>query len=292
MKPVAFEYCRPDTVDEAMELLAEFGGDANVISGGLSLGAMLNMRLVRPTALIDINRLHELADIKIDDATAMTGALVRQAAALKLPGVMSGVPLLAKVLPWVGHYQTRSRGTLGGSAAHADPSAEIPLTLVTLGGAVRLRSPGGSRDVPAQDFFHGLLTTDRRADELITDLIWPLRRDKTGYAFEEIAQRHGDFAIVAVAAEATVGNDGNIADLSFGLGGVEDRPLVADTAIYIGKPATMATAEEIAATVAEAVDPMVDLQANADYRRQLVRVLGARVVSSAFADATHSREAA
>ncbi|MGB0629331.1 MAG: FAD binding domain-containing protein [Alphaproteobacteria bacterium] len=292
MKPVAFEYCRPDTLDEAMELLAEFGGDASIVSGGLSLGAMLNMRLVRPVALIDINHLGELADIKIGDATASTGALVRQAAAQKFPGLMSGVPLLSRALPWVGHYQTRSRGTLGGSVAHADPSAEIPLTLVTLGGAVKLQSPGGTRDVPAREFFHGLLTTDRRADELITALTWPLRRDKTGYAFDEIAQRHGDFAITAVAAAATVGDDGNIADLSFGLGGVEDRPIVVDTDGYVGKPATAETAQDIAHAAAEAVDPMIDLQANADYRRQLVRVLGARVLSSAFNDAASAREAA
>ena len=292
MKPVAFEYCRPDTLNEAMDLLAEFGGDASVISGGLSLGAMLNMRLVRPAALIDVNGLGDLADIKIGNATATTGALVRQAAAMTLPGVISGVPLLAKALPWVGHYQTRSRGTLGGSVAHADPSAEIPLTLVTLGGAVTLQSPGGAREMPARDFFQGLLTTDRRADELITALTWPLRREKTGYAFEEIAQRHGDFAITAVAVEATVGDDGNIADLSLGLGGVEDRPIVADTNGFLGKSASEATAAEIAQTVAEAVDPMVDLQANADYRRQLVRVLGTRTLSAAFIDATTAREAA
>ena len=292
MKPVAFEYCRPDTLEEAMDLLKEFGADASVISGGLSLGAMLNMRLVRPRALIDINRLDDLADIKTGDATAMTGALVRQAAAMTFPALMAGVPLLAKALPWVGHYQTRSRGTLGGSVAHADPSAEIPLTLVTLGGAVKLQSPGGGREVAAREFFHGLLTTDRRADELVAGLVWPLRRDKTGYAFEEIAQRHGDFAITAVAAEATVGDDGNIADLSLGLGGVEDRPFVAATSAFIGKPATEAMAQDIAGEVAESVDPMVDLQANADYRRQLVRVLGARALAAAFADATRTREAA
>ena len=211
---------------------------------------------------------------------------------MTFPGVMSGVPLLAKALPWVGHYQTRSRGTLGGSVAHADPSAEIPLTLVTLGGAVTLQSPGGTREMPARDFFQGLLTTDRRADELITALTWPLRREKTGYAFEEIAQRHGDFAITAVAVEATVGDDGTIADLSLGLGGVEDRPIVADTNGFLGKPASEATAADIAHTVAEAVDPMVDLQANADYRRQLVRVLGSRALSAAFIDATTAREAA
>lgn len=292
MKPVAFEYCRPDTVEEALDLLKEFGGDAAIVSGGLSLGAMLNMRLVRPKALIDINRLDVLAVTQEGDATISTGALVRQATAMKAPILMSGVPLLAKALPNVGHYQTRSRGTLGGSVAHADPSAEIPLTLVTLAGAVKLQSPGGAREVPAREFFHGLLTTDRRADEMITGLTWPIRRAKTGYAFEEIAQRHGDFAIAAVAVEATVGGDGNIADLSFGLGGIEDRPFVAATQDFIGKTATDAVAEEIANTVAEAVDPMVDLQANADYRRQLVRVLGARTLSAAFGDAIKQREPA
>lgn len=292
MKPVAFEYCRPDTVEEALALLTEFGSDASIISGGLSLGAMLNMRLVRPKALIDINGLGNLASSQVGDATIATGTLIRQAAAMTCPDLMSGVPLLAMALPNVGHYQTRSRGTLGGSVAHADPSAEIPLTLVTLAGTVKLQSPGGKRDVPAREFFHGLLTTDRRADELITGLIWPVRRAQTGYAFEEIAQRHGDFAIAAVAVEATVGDDGNIADLSFGLGGIEDRPFVAATAGFIGKPATGTTAGEIANTAAEAVDPMVDLQANADYRRQLVRVLGARALSAAFDDAIEKRETA
>ena len=285
MKPVAFEYCRPDTLEEALELLAEFGGDGTIISGGLSLGAMLNMRLVRPKALIDINGIEALADIKVGDATAQTGTLVRQAAAMRLPELMSGVPLLAKALPNVGHYQTRSRGTLGGSVAHADPSAEIPLTLVTLAGAVKLRSPRGEREVPAREFFHGVLTTDRRADEMVVGLTWPLRSARTGYAFEELAQRHGDFAITAAAVEATVGADGNIAALSLGLGGVEDRPYVADTASFVGRPATEETAAEIAAAAADAADPMVDLQANADYRRQLVRVLGARALTAAFAEA-------
>ena len=292
MKPVAFEYCRPDTLEEVMELLTEFGGDASIISGGVSLGAMLNMRLVRPKALIDINHVLELENVEFDDATAITGALVRQAAAQKITSLMSGVPLLAMSLPWVGHYQTKSRGTLGGSVAHADPSAEIPLALVTLGGSVTLRSPSGVREVAAQDFFHGLLTTDRRPDELITALNWPLRRAKTAYAFEEIAQRHGDFAITAVAAEATVAIDGTLTHVSFGLGGVEDHPIVADTAGFIGRPATRDTAKEIAEVVADIVDPMVDLQANADYRRQLVRVLGSRVLSSAFSEASAAREAA
>lgn len=282
MKPVAFEYCRPDTLDEALALLAEFGGDASLISGGLSLGAMLNMRLVRPTALIDVNRLDGLSAIEVDGKTVRTGTLVRQAAAQVSAELSAAVPLLGMALPHVGHYQTRSRGTLGGSVAHADPSAEIPLSLATLGGGVRLRSPGGARTVPARAFFHGVLTTDRRADEMIVGLDWPAHRDGMSYAFEEIAQRHGDFAIVAVAVAARVGADGKIAELSFGLGGVEDRPFVADASAFVGEPATLATAAGIAEAAADAADPVVDLQANADYRRQLVRVLGARALGRAF----------
>ena len=278
MKPPPFEYCRADTVDEALALLAEFGEEASVLAGGLSLGAMLNMRLVRPAALIDINRLESLSAVRTGSDAVETGALVRQDAP-ELPGA---VPMLALALPYVGHYQTRSRGTLGGSVAHADPSAEIPLCLTTLGGAVRLRSPRGARSVPARDFFRGVLTTDRRPDELIESLAWPRCGDGTVCAFEEIAQRHGDFAIAAAAVSARVGEDGCIAALSLGLGGVEDRPIVADTKAFLGRLADNATVRDIAEAAAEAADPVVDLQGNADYRRQLVRVLGARALSRAF----------
>ena len=278
MKPPPFEYCRADTVDEALALLSEFGEEASVLAGGLSLGAMLNMRLVRPAALIDINRLESLAAVRAGSDAVETGALVRQDS----PELPDAVPMLALALPHVGHYQTRSRGTLGGSVAHANPSAEIPLCLTTLGGAVTLRSPRGARSVPARDFFRGVLTTDRQPDELIESLSWPRCGDGTVCAFEEIAQRHGDFAIAAAAVAARVGEDGCIAALSLGLGGVEDRPFVADTEAFLGRPADIAAARDIADAAAEAADPLVDLQGNADYRRQLVRVLGARALSRAF----------
>lgn len=286
MKPVAFEYCRADTVDEALDLLAEFGGDGRVMAGGMSLGAMLNMRLVRPSAVIDINRTPGLDSIEETGGTAngtiTTGAAVRQADAMKSDTLMESVPLLAEALPSVGHYQTRSRGTLGGSVAHADPSAEIPLALATLNGEVVLRSKGGERRVRARDFFQGILTTTRREDELLTALVWPKRRPRTGYAFEEIAQRLGDFAITAVAAAAELDGNGKLASLSLGLGGVEERPAIADASAFIGGDATSELATKIAEAAAEAVEPMEDLQANADYRRQLVRVLGARTLGRAF----------
>ena len=282
MKPAPFDYCRADTLDEALELLEEFGADGAVLAGGLSLGAMLNMRLARPGAVIDINRVPDLDRVDADGETVVTGALVRQSDAMRSPVLSESVPLLAEALPHVGHFQTRNRGTLGGSAAHADPSAEIPLSLVTLGGEIVLRSKARERRVPAREFFVSILTTGRDPDELLTGLVWPSRRPRTGYAFEEIAQRHGDFAITAAAGMAELRSDGTIDSVALGLGGVEDRPYVADTAPYAGAPASLETAAEIAEAAAAAADPMEDAQANGDYRRQLVRVLGARVLTRAF----------
>jgi CO/xanthine dehydrogenase FAD-binding subunit len=285
MKPVAFEYCRPDTLAEALAALEEFGAEASVLAGGMSLGAMLNMRLVRPAAVLDIKRIAELGAIRFHGETR-TGATVRQAAALGNTQLMEAVPLLSLALPYVGHYQTRNRGTLGGSIAHADPSSEIPLSLTTLRGAVELQSKrGGTRRVRADEFFRDILTTSREPDELLTALYWPAPKAGAGYAFAEIAQRHGDFAIVACAAEAVLKADGSLAHLSFGLGGVESRPLVADTAAFIGKPANADLAAQIAATTSKAVDPMSDFKATADYRRALIQALGAQVLAEAFGKA-------
>lgn len=284
MKPVAFEYCRPDTVAEALALLEEFGADATLLAGGMSLGAMLNMRLVRPAAVVDIKRIPGLDAVTINEGEVRTGATLRQAAALDHAALMAAVPLLARALPNVGHFQTRNRGTLGGSVAHADPSSEIPLAIVTLGGSVELHSKRGARRVPAREFFLDILTTTRAADELLTALVWPRARPGAGYAFAEIAQRHGDFAIVACAAEAVVKPDGSLAHLAFGLGGVESRPLVADTAVFLGKHAGASLAAEIAAAAAAAVSPMSDFKATADYRRALINALGSKVVAEAFAN--------
>jgi 2-furoyl-CoA dehydrogenase FAD binding subunit len=281
MKPGAFEYCRPDDLDEAIALLAEFGGDANVLAGGMSLGAMLNMRLARPAALIDIKRIPGLDSVSVNGEVRV-GATLTQARALDHAALMQALPLLALALPWVGHFQTRNRGTLCGSVAHADPSAETPLVLATLGGAVELRSAQGTRQVAADEFFVDLMTTSRAPDEMITALVIPATPPGTRCAFEELAQRHGDFAIVACAAAATVGGDGKLAALAFGLGGVESRPHVAATAAFLGERADAALAAAIADAAARAVDPLNDHKASAAYRRALVRTLGARVLRRAF----------
>ncbi len=284
MKPVAFEYCRPETVPEALALLKEFGTDASVLAGGMSLGAMLNMRLVRPTAVIDIKRIGGLDAVSIN-GEVRTGATLRQAAALADPALMRAVPLLALALPNVGHFQTRNRGTLGGSVSHADPSSEIPLALVTAGGDVELQSKRGVRRVPAREFFLDILTTTRQPEELLTALIWPKAKPGAGYAFAEIAQRHGDFAIVACAAEAVLKADGSLAHLALGLGGVESRPVVVDTAAFLGKRADAALAAQIAEAASKSVTPMSDFKATADYRRALVEALGRRVLFEAFENA-------
>ena len=282
MKPAPFEYCRADTLDEALALMAEFGADAAVLAGGMSLGPMLNMRLARPAAIVDINPVEALSGIGEVDGAIETGALCRHVDALGSALVAERVPLLAEALPYVGHFQTRNRGTLGGSVCHADPSAEIPLALVALGGEIVLRREGNARTVPAADFFAGIFATAREPDELVTALRWPRGASGTGWAFEEIAQRHGDFAIAAVAATAALDASGAVAAVTLGLGGIEDRPVLADLAGLAGMPATPETAAEAAALAADRVDPIEDPKASAAYRRQLVRVLGARALERAF----------
>lgn len=291
MKPVAFDYYRPDHRDQALDLLAEYGADACLLAGGMSLGAMLNMRLVRPAVVIDLNHVAGLDGIEITGGTVSTGAMVRQAAAMGRADLMAALPLLKAALPHVGHYQTRGRGTLGGSVAHADPSAEIPLVLMTLDGAVTLRRKSKSREVKASDFYLGVLTTTRQADEMVTGLVWPRYGSNTGFAFEEFSLRRGDYAIVAAAARAELAADGRVRALALGLGGVEDRPILVDCARFADAQGGARTAAEIAAHAADIVEPVADLQANADYRRQLVRVLAARVLAAAFTAARTEVEA-
>ncbi len=282
MKPAPFEYCRADTLDEALDLLAELGPDASVLAGGMSLGPMLNMRLARPAAVIDINAVGFLSGVTAKGDSVVTGALCRQVDALASPLIAGSVPLLAEALPHVGHFQTRNRGTLGGSVCHADPSAEIPLALVALGGGIVLQRKGETRTVAARDFFDGIFATSREPDELVTALRWPRKLAGTCYAFDEIAQRHGDFAIGAVAAVAAVAPDGRLSAVTLGIGGIEDRPVLADLSGFVGAPATSETAVAAAGLAADRADPMEDPKASAAYRRQLVRILGARVLERAF----------
>ncbi|WP_375738293.1 FAD binding domain-containing protein [Pseudomonas boanensis] len=265
MKPAAFDYVRAESRRQVLELLAEYGQEARIIAGGQSLMAVLNMRLAQPKLLIDINQVADLDYIELRKDRLAVGAAVRQAQLLARSTLVDEVPLLALAMPWIGHFQTRNRGTVCGSVAHADPSAELPLCLVTLGGEIVLESKKGRRVVTAAEFFQGILTTDKRAGELVVEVRFPLKREGISYRFQEIAMRHGDFAIVSLAA--CVGAD----EVRLGVGGVADRPVVRSL------PRGAALADALNET-AWSLDAQDDVHASAVYRRQLIRELGHRLI--------------
>jgi len=265
MKPAGFDYVRAEHLDEVLGVLANEGGDARIIAGGQSLMPMLNMRLARPKTLIDIMRLDELARIERKARTVTGGAGVRQAALLAWPELRQALPLVALALPWAGHVQTRSRGSVCGSIAHADPSAELPLVLCALEGEVHLRSAKRRRRVAAKDFFAGMMATSRADDEMIEAVSFPDGRGRC--AFREVARRHGDFAIVACAAVAT---DKGV---RLAVGGVADMPMVREF------PKLEAGAlDDALNTFAYELDARDDVHASARYRRDLVRMIGAELV--------------
>jgi 2-furoyl-CoA dehydrogenase FAD binding subunit len=288
VKPVAFDYHRPDSVAEAVALLSQLREDAAILAGGMTLGPMLNLRMVRPRAVIDVSRIAALQAIALKGDVVVTGAGVLQCDALRSDVIRREVPLLAKALPWVGHFQTRNRGTLGGSVAHGDPSAEIPLCLVVCRGTVVLKSRRRERRVAAQDFFLGALATQREPDEILTALEWPRTSPDAGCAFTEIAQRHGDFAIAAAACWLRLGRDDRVEDLSLGVGGVESRPVAIHVRNFLGRSADE-IASELSEHAATGVTPMEDHSASADYRLALTKVLVAQAFAAAVADARQNR---
>jgi 2-furoyl-CoA dehydrogenase FAD binding subunit len=250
MKPAPFRYVRAETLEQALDALAE-EPEAKVLAGGQSLVPALNMRLVRPGALVDVNRVLDLADVRTEDDSLVVGAMVRQA-----DERLRRHPLLADVLPQIGHAATRNRGTVGGSVAHADAAAELPLCLVLLEGSVRVRSRLSEREIPARDFFLTHYTTVLEPDELVVETRWPLPRDGSGFAFCELAQRHGDYALCTAGA-AVYGDE-----LRVVVGSVVDRPTLLD--VDPERPGESAAAR---------VEPWGNVHASPAYLKQLVRVL-------------------
>ena len=270
MKPPRFDYVRAGSVEEVVEVLAEHGDDARVLAGGQSLVAMLNMRLVAPEVVVDISRVPELAAITRTEDTIEVGAAVTQCAVQRFDGLDAHLPLLARALPFVGHYQTRARGTVCGSIAHADPSSELPLCLAALGGEVVLRSSRGTRVLAACDFQQDVLTTACEPDEMIVAVRFPIHASGEGCAFTEFGIRHGDFAIVAVAVLASA------TGLRVGIGGCSDRPHVVELPPLAGD----ALVQEMNA-LAWSLPFDDDHHASARYRRDLVRILGRKTVEAA-----------
>jgi len=286
MKPAPFDYVRPDTLAEACALLAG-DEDARLIAGGQTLVPMLAMRLARPARLIDILRLPELAGIRQESGAVVVGATTRQAHAERDPVIRASVPMLARVLPWVGHPPTRNRGTVGGSIANADPSAEIPLVAVTLRADIMLATPDGPTSMPADDFFIGPMLTTIGLGECVSAIrfpVWP--QPRVGVGFFEISAGRSDFAFVAAAAQVALDEEGRCLDAALGVGGVGDRPLRLDVSSLVG---TELDAASIAAAVDAASDDleaMSDLHASAAYRRRVARVLCIRALEQARVNAS------
>jgi carbon-monoxide dehydrogenase medium subunit len=292
LKPATFEYHAAHSLDEAFELLARFGDEAKVLAGGQSLAPLLNMRLARPAALVDINPLTGLDTISADGTTITLGALVRLRAAERDREVRDRQPLLTEGLPWVGHRTIRNRGTVGGSLCHADPAAELPAIAVALGAEMVISSKRGSRTVPAADFFTGFFATVLEPDELLVECRWPPQEAGVGSAWVELALRHGDYALVGVAAVISADAAGVCRSAVLTCAGVAEKPalLIEATEGLVGQPLNEAAVAEACELAAVAIKPSSDLMASAAYKRRLVRVLGARALETAYRRATQGQK--
>jgi carbon-monoxide dehydrogenase medium subunit len=289
VKPAPFEYRRPTSVREAVDLLHEHGDDAKVLAGGQSLVPLMNFRLSRPAVLIDLNGITELAYLREQDGRLALGAMTRQRTVETSPAVREHVPLLHAAMPWVGHLPIRTRGTIGGSLVHADPAAEIPVVAVALDAELTVVSRRGDRRAAAGDFFQTYLTTDIAPTELLTEIRLPRMPARTSVAFLELARRHGDFAIVAVAVALTLDGAGVIVEARIALGGVGPVPIrarAAEAVLARNRPSKPLVAEAADAAAA-ATDPPDDIHASAEYRRAMTAVFTRRAIAQALASAGH-----
>ncbi len=287
MKPGKFEYFDPTEAEEAIAVLAQYGEEAKVLSGGQSLVPMLSMRLAYPAALLDINRLPGLDYIRDGDGAWEIGALTRQAQAEDSDELASALPVIRQAMRWVGHRAIRNRGTVVGSLAHADPAAEMPAVMTALDASVTARGPSGSRSIPLTGLFEMPLVSTVAAEEILIDVRIPHRSAGEGSAVVEVARRHGDFALAGVVALIRLDGAGVIAAarlVSFATGPVPHR-LEAAERLLIGaqpRPEAYAAAGEIAAGE---IEPGADIHASVDYRRSVTSVLVGRALKQAVADA-------
>lgn len=284
MKPPRFEYHDPTTMGEVLSLLEQYGGEAKLLAGGQSLMPVLNMRLARPAALIDLRRVEGLAYIREEEGLLAIGAMTRHVDLERSPLVAERQPLLTETVRQIGHIQIRNRGTIGGSVAHADPAAELPALLVALGATLVITGTDGIRAVSAADFFLMYFTTSIQEQEILTEVRIPVLPARTGYAFEELARRHGDFALCGVACTLTLAEAGAISDCRLGLTGVgmtPVRPHDAEEHLKGKQPGTELFAEA-SRIVSHGITPDADLHATAEYRQQLAQVLTARALELAL----------
>jgi carbon-monoxide dehydrogenase medium subunit len=279
VKPGPLGYHRATSVSHAVQLLSGYEGTARVIAGGQSLVPMLNMRLIQPDALIDVNQLTELTKVRTAGNATVLGALVRYTTIEQSPLIAERLGLLARMVRHVGDRQVRNRGTIGGSLAQGDPTGEMPLACMVLGASVRVTGPAGQRELPVAELYLGSYATVLDPCELLTDVVFP--RAPAHFAFAEQCRRHNDFAVVSVAATGDRGPDGTWAGIRVALGGVADQPVVAAAAgdIASGSRLTDEVIAEAAQAALDVADPPSDVRASADYRRHLVPIYVRRVLT-------------
>jgi len=288
LKSPPFEYVRARSVDEACELLSSHGEGAKLIAGGQSLVPMMAFRLLRPSWLIDVNEIAALKFVDAQPDMVRIGAGTRQCVLAKDATLARLLPLVRQALAWVGHVQTRNRGTIGGSLVHADPSAELPLAAQVLGAQMKLRSKSGQRTLAADQFFSGPMMTGIRLNECLDEIHWPVWQDaRVGSAFQEVSRRHGDFAIVGAAAQVAVDESGRCTRVAFGIGGAGPAPLAFPklAARLVGTSLDADAVQSAVHDAAAELEPGTDTHATAAYRRHLARVLAARVLRSAYESA-------
>jgi carbon-monoxide dehydrogenase medium subunit len=296
MKPAPFDYLAPDSLESALDVLARHGGDAKLLAGGQSLIPVMNFRLAQPSLLVDLNRLGELDYVRTHgsngDAELRIGAMTRQRRLEREPLVAEKAPLLREAVPFIAHPQIRNRGTVGGSLAHADPAAELPAVALALRARFRLQRAGGERWIEARDFFLGLFATALEPDEMLVEMALPAMPSRTGWSFQEIARRLGDYAQAGVAALVTLDEAGRCREARLVYLSVGDAPVEATKAagLLAGEPLTperIAAAAETASR--EEMDPTGDIHASAAFKRHLARVLTARALNRAAARARGER---
>jgi len=285
MKPAPFKYIAASSLDHALSLKAEYGDEARFLAGGQSLVPAMNFRLARPAALIDINGLSELARVERPDGGDISvGALTRYASLERNGMFLKACPLFADALPHIAHPQIRNRGTIGGNLSHADPASELPAVAVAMQARMRIRSAAGEREVAASEFFHGLLTTDLQADEMLVSIDFPAPPARTGASFMEVARRRGDFALAGVAAVVTVDGEGRCSQLRLVLCGVGEGPVDASAAAasLMGQHGSPKAIEAVAIEVQGMIEPAGNVHATADYQRHIAGVLTRRTLGAAF----------
>ncbi|MCW2731791.1 MAG: aerobic-type carbon monoxide dehydrogenase, middle subunit CoxM/CutM-like protein [Mycobacterium sp.] len=290
MKAASFAYHRPDTVEDAVGLLHEYGDDAKILAGGQSLVPMLAMRLTHFENLVDISRVAELQSIDLEDGVVRIGAATPHAYVGMDDEVAESVPLLTLSTPHIGHFQIRTRGTLGGAIAHADPAAEYAAVALTLDASIEAASARGRRQIPASDFFTGLWETALAPDEILTAVRFPVWSGRTGFAIHEFARRHGDFAIAGATVAVELDDDDRVVRCGIGLlglGSTPKRATIAEDAV-VGTAVTDITPEEVGRLAMSGLaDVPADLQGSASYRTRV----GAAMVARAWAEATEARHA-